>query len=123
MLAVIETPGNVSVITSGDYERYFMKDGKRYGHILSGATGRRCLCPSVPSQLWMPTAQRPTGGVRRFLRWGKARALTFLARRTDIEAFVLSGDEKEAWVSEALAPRLKLTDETIRLHVIKARKD
>lgn len=123
MLAVIETPGNVSVITSGDYERYFMKDGKRYGHILSGATGRPVPLSFSSVTIVDADGAKADGWCTALFAMGKARALTFLARRTDIEAFVLSGDEKEAWVSEALAPRLKLTDETIQLHVIKARKD
>jgi thiamine biosynthesis lipoprotein len=37
-IGVLETPGK-SVVTSGVYERYFTRDGKRYHHILSTETG------------------------------------------------------------------------------------
>ena len=123
MLAVIETPGDVSVITSGDYERYFMKDGKRYGHILSGATGRPVPLSFSSVTIVDADGAKADGWCTALFAMGKEKALEFLGRRPDIEAFLLSGDEKEAWVSEALAPRLSLTDETIALRVIKTKKD
>ncbi|MGB5177792.1 MAG: FAD:protein FMN transferase [Gammaproteobacteria bacterium] len=39
ILASIEISGDDSVFTSGDYERYFEVDGKRYHHILDPRTG------------------------------------------------------------------------------------
>ena len=38
ILAVIQTDGG-SIVTSGDYERFFIYEGKRYHHILDPATG------------------------------------------------------------------------------------
>ncbi len=38
-LAKIETQGEESVFTSGDYERYYIYKGKRYHHILDPRTG------------------------------------------------------------------------------------
>jgi len=38
-LAKIETHGEESIFTSGDYERFYMYEGKRYHHILDPRTG------------------------------------------------------------------------------------
>jgi len=40
ILASLETTKDESIFTSGDYERYFDWQGKRYGHIIDPRTGR-----------------------------------------------------------------------------------
>ena len=39
-VAAIELHDNEAMGTSGDYQRYFMKDGKRHPHIIDGRTGQ-----------------------------------------------------------------------------------
>ena len=46
IIATLSLHGDVSIVTSGDYERYFINQGQRYHHILNPKTGY----PSYSSQ-------------------------------------------------------------------------
>ncbi len=39
MLASLQLEGDVSIVTSGDYERFFIDQGKRYHHLINPQTG------------------------------------------------------------------------------------
>ncbi|MDQ6963714.1 MAG: FAD:protein FMN transferase [Mariprofundales bacterium] len=39
VIATLRLAGDISVVTSGDYERFIIRDGRRYHHILDPATG------------------------------------------------------------------------------------
>lgn len=39
VMGVVDCAGNTVVSTSGDYEKYFEQDGKRYHHIMDSSTG------------------------------------------------------------------------------------
>lgn len=39
VVATLELEGDVSIVTSGDYERFYMHQGRRYHHIIDPATG------------------------------------------------------------------------------------
>ena len=119
IFAILKAEPDVSVITSGDYERYFTADGKTYGHILSGATGRPVPLAFSSVTIMDADGAKADGWCTALFAMGRENALAFLARRPDIRAFLISPDAKTAWVSEAIAQRLELVNKETKLNIIR----
>ncbi len=88
VIATLPLADGISVVTSGDYERYFELDGRRYHHILDPATGYPATdCRSV-------TVVSTDTGIADALATGlfvlgPERGLALAERLPDVEALIV----------------------------------
>ncbi|MDD6783298.1 MAG: FAD:protein FMN transferase [Prevotellaceae bacterium] len=105
LLAVLQKD-RMAVATSGNYRNFYYKDGHKYAHTISPFTG----CP-VEHSLLSATVSAPTCAMAdayatAFMVMGTQKAIAFLSKRTDIEAFLVYADSLGnycTWHSESLS--------------------
>ncbi len=88
--------------TSGDYERYFDEDGKRYHHILDPKTGdsaRKCRSVTIIA----PTATRTDALTKSVFIMGPEAGIEFINTLPDVDAVAVGPDGKVHY-SRGLAP-------------------
>lgn len=87
----IITISDEAVATSGDYERYFIRDGVRYHHIFSPETGRPVReCQSVT--ILAPTAEAADVMATAVFVMGPERGLAFMNEQPEIEGMIVRAD-------------------------------
>jgi thiamine biosynthesis lipoprotein len=92
--------------TSGDYERFFIKDGRRYHHILDPATGEPAQgCRSVT--IVAKSASVADGLSTGVFILGPEAGMALIERLPEVEGVIVSADNK-VLVSSGLAGRLTL---------------
>lgn len=106
---------DVSVITSGAYERFFEKDGKRYGHILSAKTGRPVLTDIASVSIVDANGAKADAWCTALFAMGWKRALTYLNMHDDLQAVILHSDLKRLYVSRGIADKIEVVDKTMLL--------
>ena len=110
---------DVSVVTSGPYERYFEKDGVRYHHIIDPATGRPARSGLSSVTVVDANSARADALCTALFVMGSHRAPEFLEGRGDVRA-VLVTDDKRVLVTPSAEKIFRLTDESLALSVIGA---
>jgi len=89
---LVDTVTYAAVATSGDYERYFMRDGLRYHHILDPETGqpaRGCISVTVWSQSAMQSDILSTA----IFVLGPDRGIELAESMDEVEALVFYEDD------------------------------
>ena len=88
--------------TSGDYERYFDEDGKRFHHIIDPKTGdsaRKCRSVTIISG----TATRTDALTKSVFIMGPEEGIRFIDTLPDVDAVAVAPDGK-VYYSKGLAP-------------------
>ena len=84
---------NTAVVTSGDYERYLLMDGKRYGHIINPKTGY----PSqgvVSCTVFAPKAELADALATALFVMGSETGIDFIDQLPNVEALMITDDGK-----------------------------
>ena len=93
---------DAAISTSGDYERYFDEDGKRYHHIINPRTGKSAgELRSVT--IIGPDATTTDGLSTSVFVMGPERGLALIERLGDVDAVIVRNDGKVLY-SSGLAP-------------------
>jgi len=95
---------DAAISTSGDYERYFDEDGRRYHHIIDPHTGTSgSLVRSAT--LIGPTATRTDGLSKTAFILGPERALEIYDRLEDVDAILVTPQGEVLYTKGLEAPR------------------
>ena len=108
LFAVVELQRGF-VVSSGDYERYFIRDGKRYHHILDPGTGFPTQGPRGVT-LISQDMESVNGLSSAIMVMGARRGQELIERHPALEGIIFNPDGS-TWVSPTLARRLIVSNE------------
>jgi thiamine biosynthesis lipoprotein len=96
--------GEAGVSTSGDYERFFVENGKRYCHILDPATGfpaRRCISVTIVAADALTADAFDTA----VFVLGPEKGMALIEKIPEIEGIIMT--EKDGRISQLVSSGLK----------------
>ncbi|MDD7795252.1 FAD:protein FMN transferase [Clostridium sp. 'White wine YQ'] len=104
---------NKAVVTSGIYERYFIKDGKKYHHILDTSTGYP-VDNELASVSIITDKSIDGDALAKAFCFGVDNGLKFIESQKGIEAIFVTKDNK-VYVTSGLKNNFKITDNNFKL--------
>ncbi len=97
------------IAVSGDYERFFEKDGVLYHHIIDSSTGKPAQSDIRSVSVVCRDGARADALSTALFVMGKERALEFWRNSDDFECIIV-GNDMEVIVTQGLSDKLHLTD-------------
>jgi thiamine biosynthesis lipoprotein len=96
------------VVTSGDYERYFIRDGRRYHHILDPRTGFPAAGPQQVTLVGEDLSNL-NGFSSAIMVLGAEKGRALIGRLAGVEALIVEPDGR-VWLAPGSEERFKLLD-------------
>jgi thiamine biosynthesis lipoprotein len=103
-----------AVVTSGDYERFFIKDNKRYHHILDPATGMPAYSGIKGVTIVTKLAIDADALSTSVFVMGPDEGVRFIENHNGIEGIIITQDSK-VYVSSGLKDRFSIIDKNFSL--------
>lgn len=108
-IAVIEVVDE-TVVTSGNYERYFIEDGKRYHHIIDPKTGYPAATGVISSTVVTDASIDADALSTSVYVLGLEKGMELIEGLDHVEGIIIT-EHKEVYVSRGLRERFTITDE------------
>lgn len=118
VLAAIEIRGDESVFTSGDYERYFEWEGRRYHHILDPRTGYPAQGTTSVTVIHPDAATADAAATALFI--AGADDWPRIAARLGVESVMWVGSDGKVEMTQSMADRVHFEVEPTPEVVIKS---
>ena len=93
MQAILESSGGPQgIVTSGNYRKFYIKDGVKYSHTIDPRTGYPVQHNLLSATIIAPTAMEADAYATYCMVIGKEKAQEFILSRPDLEACLISED-------------------------------
>ena len=97
MQAILESNGGPQgIVTSGNYRKFYIKDGVKYSHTIDPRTGYPVQHKLLSATVIAPTAMEADAYATYCMVIGTEKAQEFILSRPDLEACLIS---EEIWTS------------------------
>ncbi|MBP5488027.1 MAG: FAD:protein FMN transferase [Bacteroidales bacterium] len=84
--------GDHGVVTSGNYRKFYIRDGRKYSHTIDPRTGRPVEHDLLSATVIAPTAAEADALATFFMVVGADSARAYLAKRPDLDAYLITSD-------------------------------
>lgn len=96
------------IVTSGNYRKFYVKDGKKYAHTIDPRTGYPVTHDLLSATVVAPTAAEADALATACMVLGPAQAAALIESRPDLEGYLITSGG--SWMSDGFAARAQMTD-------------
>lgn len=111
-----------SIVTSGNYEKYFIQDGVKYHHILNPKTGYPVPATLSSVTIIDKSSTFADGMCTALYVFGWDKAIRYLEARPEIAAVLVDDALKNVAVTENLRGKIRMTDSRFAVQYIGKKK-